>query len=474
MNQKPLAYHNLRLSPYELVSLQELALVKKINEHTRLSFTAIVPEHLKDSYIEMTDENTTIELSQIDEDGTSKPLFNGIVLDISIKVVRDIYYLKAEAVSHTYKLDVKKKSRSFQDKKMTITMLLDAIAVDYPGMDVIDEATSNAQIGRLIVQYQETDWQFLKRVASYYRTSLMPAAVFDRPKFYFGIYEGSSQTRLEEYHYTVRKQMTSYYFFSNNDTPEIHENDFIYYELETERVLDLGSWLGFMGKNLYVCEAKAELKGGLLKHEYVLCSHKGLRQKRIINSQISGVSLQGKVIDVLRDSVKVHLNIDKAQAKDAAHRFPYTSMYTAEGHTGWYVMPEIGDPVHIYFPSDREEEGIATSSIRENTLVEGNNKLGDPNIKYFRTATGKELMMSPEEIVITAKDGEVFIRLNEKNGIEIFSKQGMKLVSGDNIVMESGRKVVLSAKNEISMSCKESSIKLDGNATIIGKELKTN
>ncbi|MFL1676351.1 hypothetical protein ABEV00_00515 [Paenibacillus thiaminolyticus] len=474
MSQSALAYHNLQISPYELVSLQELTMTKKINEHTRLSFTAIVPEELKDSYVEMTDADTIVEISQIDDEGASKPLFSGIVLYIGIKVVRDIYYLEVEAVSHTYKLDVKKKSRSFQNKAMTIPMLLDVIALDYPGLDVVDEATNHARLGRLTVQYEETDWQFLKRIASRYRTSLMPAAVFDKPKFYFGIFQSSSQTRLDDYHYTVRKRMTSYRHFAENDTQQVTENDFIFYEIETNRVLELGNWIGFKGKSLYVCEARTEVKNGLLMHNYVLCSHRGLRQKMIPNSQIAGVSIQGKVIEVVRDTVKVHLNIDKKQSKEEAHRFPYTSMYTAEGHTGWYVMPEIGDPVQIYFPSDREEEGVATGAARENSSVGGTNKLGNPDVKYFRTAAGKEVMLSPEEIVITAKDGEVFIKLNEKDGIEIFSKKGIKLISQDSILMDSGKKVIVSAKNEISMSCKESSIKLDGNATIVGRELKTN
>ena len=474
MSQFALTYHNLQVAPYRLVNLQELKLTKKINEHTRLTFTGIVPEELKDSYVEMTDADTTIEISQIDEEGGSKPLFSGIVLHVGIKVVRDIYYLEVEAVSHTYKLDVKRKSRSFQNKAMTIPMLLDEIALDYPGMDVVDEATDNARLGRFTVQYQETDWQFLKRMASRYHTSLMPAAVFDRPKFYFGIFESSSQTRLEDYHYTVRKRMTTYRYFAENDSPNVDENDFIYYEVETDRVLELGSWIGFKGKSLYVCEARTEVKNGLLTHMYVLCLHKGLRQKVLYNRQIVGASLQGKVIDVAKDKVRVHLDIDEKQNKGEAHWFPYTSVYTAEGHSGWYVMPELGDTVRIYFPSDKEEEGVASSSVRQDSAEGGTNKLGNPNIKYFRTASGKELMMSPDEIVITAKDGEIFIRLNEKNGIEIFSKKNIKITTEDNILMDSGKKVVISAKNEISMSCKESSIKLDGNATIIGKELKTN
>lgn len=474
MSSSTLTYQNLKLSPYRLVNLQELKLTKKINDHTRLSFTGIVPEDLKDSYVEMTDADTIIEISQIDEDGESKPLFSGMVLHIEIKAVRDIYYLQIEAVSHTYKLDMKPKSRSFQNKSMTIPMLLEKVASEYPGMDVVDEATDNAKLGRFTVQYKETDWQFLKRMASRFHTSLMPAAVFDQPKFYFGIFESSTQTRLEDYHYTVRKHMGTYRYFVENDSPHVDENDFIYYEVETDKVLELGNWVSFKGKSLYVCEALTEVKNGLLTHLYILCLHKGLRQKVLHNEQIVGASLNGKVIEVAGDKVKVHLDIDGKQSKDEAHWFPYSSVFTAEGHSGWYVMPELGDTVRIYFPSNKEEEGIASSSVRQNAKAGETNKLGDPNIKYFRTASGKELMMSPDEIVITGKDGAIYIKLNEQDGIHIVSNKKIMLSAQEDITMDSQKKVVISAGQEINLSCKSSNIHLGGNTNIVGSELKTN
>lgn len=43
--------------------------------------------------------------------------------------------------------------------------------------------------------------------------------------------------------------------------------------------------------------------------------------------------------------------------------FPYSTIYASEDNTGWYCMPEIGDSIRIYFPSKKEEEGIAISSV---------------------------------------------------------------------------------------------------------------
>ncbi|MCL6636847.1 MAG: sporulation protein YqfD [Alicyclobacillus sp.] len=323
-------------------------------------------------------------------------------------------------------------------------------------------------------QDQETDWQFLKRMASRFHTGLIPASSFDKPKFYFGVPEGGYSGRLEDFHYSIRKELANFRISSENDTVGIGESDFIYYEAETDKVLDIGSEVDFKGKTLVVSEVYTEMKNSLLKHRYILCSKKGMTQNTVYHQGITGISLQGKVIAVEKDNVKVHLDIDKEQSIAKAWWFPYSTAYTAEGHSGWYCMPELNDYVRIYFPSHREEEAIAIGSVRKDSEIKEKNKLGNPDIKYFRTAFGKELMFSPEEIVITGKDGEIFIKLNEKDGIQIFSKKNIKIISQADITMSAEKKVSISAKDEINITCKESSIKMNGITNISGKEVKTN
>ncbi|MFM9276552.1 contractile injection system protein, VgrG/Pvc8 family [Paenibacillus jiagnxiensis] len=474
MSTVAVTYGNLRIAPYELVSFQNLTISKELNDHARLTMTGIVPEDKKESYVEMTEADTTIEVSQVDEQGNSIPLFHGIVLNVGVKAVRGVYHLEVEAVSHTYLLDVKKKNRSFQNHGMTYDELLDLVAADYEGFDVMDEATGGASIGNFTMQYQETDWEFLKRLASRFYTSLMPASTFSYPKFYFGVYDTPSKGKLDNYHYQVGKKVSDFLYHSANDGASLDENDFMFYEVETEKVLDLGNAVEFQGRLLYVRSTRSEMRNGLLVHRYVLCSRRGLRQRRLYNERIIGASIQGRVIGIQKDTVQVHLYMDKKQDKATAHCFPYASMYTAEGNSGWYCMPEVGDHVRVYFPGSKEEEGVASSSVRQNSEEGQSNKLGNPDMKYFRTAAGKELLMGPEEIVITGKDGEIFIRLNESGGIEISSSQMIKLIAKEDIMIDAGQNVAISAKEEISLTCKESNLLMNGSTKIIGTELNTN
>lgn len=470
-----IAYGNLQVSPYRLVNLQELTLTKEINEHASLRFTGIIPEEMQHSYVEMTDADTTVEVLQLHENGGSSPLFSGIVLGIEVKVIRGVHYLEVEAVSHSYKLDIKRKSRSFQNTAMIYGDLLNKVASDYPGIDILDDATGGKTLGTFTMQYFETDWAFLKRMASRFHTGLVPATTFDKPKLFFGLPEGGVKGNLQNFHYTVKKKMAAYRDASQNHNPALEENDFIYYEVETkDHVLNIGDVVQFKGRMLIVNRAYTEMKDGLLKHEYTLCTRKGLSRPKLYNETVTGVSIQGKIIEVVQDTVKVHLEIDKEQSAAEAYRFPYSSVYTAEGNSGWYVMPEKGDTVRVYIPSNKEEDAIALSSVRQDKTEGSSNKLGNPDHKFFRTASGKELMMTPSEVVITAKDNDIYIRLSDADGIQIASSQKVQIVAKEDIMMESQKKVMISAMEELSLTCKESSMKLDGNTEIIGQELKTN
>jgi phage baseplate assembly protein gpV len=469
-----LGYDNLFISPYELVDLEQLTLTKKINEHTRLYFTGVIPEDKRDSYVETTERNTVIEVSQREESGEGKPLFSGITLSVEVKAVRGVYYLEVEAISHTYRMDIKRRTRSFQDTKMTIPQMLDVIGADYEGLEVIDGATDGARIGRIAIQYQETDWAFLRRMASRYHTSLMPADRFDSPKFYFGIEDSPGQAVLDHTRYTVRKRIRPFRYFQENEQANVIENDFIVYEVETDEVLDLGTQVTFQGHSLYVVEAYTEMRQGLLQHQYTLASYKGLRQKSYYQEKLAGASLSGVVIDVRQDQVRIHLDCDEQQDKERAHWFNYSTAYSAEGHTGWYVMPEIGDPVSLYFPGSREEDGIAGSAVRRSSVSGPHNKFSNPQLKIWRTPHGKEVRLGPDELVVTGKDGSIFIKLDDQEGIHIVSSKQVSISAGGNLSMSAGKKMSLSAGSELRMDCNGSYIQLSGSADMKGSEVKSN
>lgn len=467
-------YQDLEIKPYQLNELFELKISRRLNEHIRLSFTGVIPADLKDKYIHETESDTKVEVNQRDASGKIRPLFKGPVTQVQVKTVRDIYYLQVEAVSATYNLDIQVKSRSFQNINQGYTDLINQVIADYPGAAVNDSVTENVKTNQLIMQYLETDWQFIKHLAGHFFAPIIPAGVFAEPKFYFGLPDGDVKGDLDNYHYSVKKKIGDYRNSSENYNPDLQETDFIFYELETDQVFELGDLITFKKRKLYVYEATTLMRQGILKHNYLLAPQGGLSRNPIYNPRLIGASVQGRVLEVSKDKVRVHLEIDPEQAVEEAYWFPYSSAYTAEGNSGWYCMPEIGDCVQVYFPDHEESNAIATGSVRKDTEDSENNKVGNPDIKYFRTKSGKELMLAPKEVLLSAKDGEIFIRLHDDDGIQIYSKRQIKLISKEDLNIESRKKVLVSAEEAINLTCKASNIKMDGATTIKGSKVKTN
>jgi hypothetical protein len=467
---------NLQIAPFELKQLVELELTQKINEHSRLCFKGVIAEEVKDQPIADTAAGTWVELNRVDFDSAKTLLFKGIVSHVAIKAVRDVYYIEVEAHSATKLMDVKLKNRSFQNENLTYESLLKQIVSEYNGA-IKDFASKGQKTGKVIIQHNETDFQLLKRLASRFNAGLIPYLLADTPRLYLGIPdEGGEPVKLANAHYRVCKKLGEYRYSSENSIPGITEDDFVYYEVESEQQVNLGAEVSFNGTTLYVCEATSFLENAVLKHHYLIAPKKGLSQKTIYNDQIVGLSLEGRVIDVAKDQVKVHLDIDPEQKVSEAFWFPYSSVYTAEGNSGWYCMPEKEDYVRIYFPSKKEEEGVAVSSVRKDSDDSKHNKLSDPDVKYFRTKAGKELMLSPAELVITGKDDQIFVKLNDKDGITIYSQKAVKVVAKQDLTMESEEaKVIIKAKEGVDISCSSSNITMDQTSIVVkGDEVKTN
>ncbi|WCR26049.1 hypothetical protein L3476_22615 [Paenibacillus thiaminolyticus] len=453
-------YGNLQImSPYEVHSLSTLRIEKKVNEHARMLLTAIVPEEKKDSCVVMANDTDTIEIRELSDEGeVIRTLFHGVLSDMAVKVVRGVYHLEMEAVSHSYRLDVKPKTRSFQNHKMPYEELVQHILSGYPGSDFIDLTFNNALLDQFTVQYEETDWQFLKRMVSRFGTVLIPEAAADSPKLWVGLPEGKPDS-LRNTNYQVLRTLNNY---------GQKEEGVTSYSIVTKRYYSLGDRILFKNKPLIVTGSTSFLYECMLTHEYILQAEADSLWQPIWNESIRGASLAGKVIDAAKDKVKLHLNIDDVQTKEDAYWFPYSSPYVAGGKTGLYGMPQIGDSVQLYIPNYREEEAFVRSSLREG----GNSpKLGNPSVKYWGNPFGKEIKFNGNELRMTAQENHIFMKLHETEGIELHSKDAIFLHSDREIALEAGR-LDIRGKEAIYLLSGSSSIVLDGDTDVKGARLR--
>ena len=99
-------------------------------------------------------------------------------------------------------LDLMPRSRSFQDTTMTYRQVVEDVLSDTPNASADFSEVANQTINKPIIQYQETDWDFIKRLASMLGVQLLPTYMSDLPHFSFGV-TGQDAGIMEADEYTI-------------------------------------------------------------------------------------------------------------------------------------------------------------------------------------------------------------------------------------------------------------------------------
>lgn len=502
--EQMISFENLTVAPYQVERLLDVRMEHRMNEHSTFYFKALLPDEQKDSYAKSSREGSRVSLMAKDSGGKSSILFQGMVQDVKVKAIQGLYYMEVYAISYSYLLDVEKKSRTFQNKKMPYKELMQQVAADYTNAMVEDAVTGGASTGQLIVQYKETDWEFLKRLASHFHTGLVSDIHFDRPACYFGIPNHGKLT-VDVMNYGVKQNIGKYLKLSKNGISGLQEQDFIYYEVETNLPANIGDVVQFQGQTLYVYEIQGYMEKGSFLHRLTLTTQKGMSQPYQYHDRIAGGSLNGKIVEIQNDRVKVLLEVDEVSGHSPGELcfFPYSTIYSSQDGSGWYCMPEIGDQVRIYFPDGIEEHSYAISSVHEAVDPSQQQGMGsspsgggsgaagssggssgggggaysgqrdDPSVKSLRNQDGKEIRLTPDGIYIIS-DGTT-ITLTDDGGVSIISDQNIEFKSDQNIILSAEQDVNIVGLTGIDLSCNETaSIKMEENVEVIGQEVKSN
>jgi len=493
MGAEYLDYTNIRVAPYDF-TINDMVITESLNNHSKLIITGIVPEETKCKYVEET--QAPIEVFTVGDSET--PLFKGIVTKPLQKAEGNLYNIKLEAMSYSYLTDIKKNSRTFQDLPMTYQNVLDTVMGGYGGGGVLPYVDTSKPIGEFILQYKETEWVFIRRLASRFHVPLVPDSLIDAPAIYFGVPSRGSKGKLDRAKYTTHKDMEAYRRLKENHIPGLSESDFIRYKIRCAELMGMGDSMTLKGLTLRVMGLKREISKSALVNTYILSNDAGLQQKNLYNDPISGMSINGTIIDRKNDCVKLWFDIDHEQSKDKACWFYYSTNYTSGGSAGFYCMPEMNESSRVYFPSNKEAEGVAQSAVRQ-PFQEAKDR-GNPDIKYLRTKAGKEVRLYPGGILIVAEDDKTFIDIKDlseesdetiaikvickDHDIKFMTEKNLIFEAGENIGVSAGQKVKLAidpeAATDISKGFEDAElttyIRLDGESETVqinAKEVKT-
>ena len=174
-----------------------------------------------------------------------------------------------QAVSGTILLDQKKSNRVFQKKVQTYMGIASTVTADTEHSACILPG-SDMRTGGTLIQYQETDWRFLKRMASQLGLPLVPDTSYYYPRFYLGLPEGEKR-ELGEIISCDLCFDGRYYAVSGKCL--VDREDFICYDVVTRTSLSLGDRVTYEGRELHVSQKKTELAGGEVIFTYRLAGN---------------------------------------------------------------------------------------------------------------------------------------------------------------------------------------------------------
>ena len=383
-----ITYQGLRIQlPFEgVIGIESFSMDASFNEHVSVELGLLVEEETIEPAIHGIADGDGIEVY---EDGRDGILFAGKITDTWMKKERGLCSMSLKALSYTMEWSLAPVSQSFQDLDLTYEQVLKKVLSDQPGAEIIDSVTQGAAIPDFLIQYEESDWTFLARLASHFGTFLIPDCCAAHGRAYFGLPDLGEETVLGGEEYQQIKDMDQQYRIG--DAIGLLPQENIRWELAAHRSLRLAQGVRFEGISAVVTRIKYRTVRGELVRSYELSRRKGVLCPLKKNPHIFGMSIPATVKERAGNCVRVHFNIDPVYENAPNNKFfPY-----AIESSFIYCMPEVGSQVHIYFPGADESGAVAVHAVRMTATKSGGSDKGYaqiPDNKSFSNVNGAELL----------------------------------------------------------------------------------
>lgn len=500
----------IRVTPFQMERILECNIIKKVNEHGQAFIKGYIPAEEEKNYMDLAAAEPTVQVEAVSEEGESAVIFSGVIRDCRIRNSNRVLTMELSLASHTYLMDLNPAIRSFQQPAMSYQKIFDTVMGSYPGGGCIMAEGNSAVTKDLIVQYRETDWEFLKRLSSHLNTVVLPSYKTDGVKCYIGIPQWTGITRISPITYRACRLVGDYLYKRQNQVQGLIEDDELCYEVQEQHVLEPGEQVEFQGKTYYVTECKSCLDGHQLWNTCLIKTRAGIRVPEVYNEKIVGASLDGRVSGVAGAQVKVRLTADAVGG--SGKWFPFSTVYSSPDGSGWYCMPEVGDEIRLYFPTVKEKHAYVISSVHlpvsgRSTAGGGSGKTEngksagtgggeggdaeaemfpvirlpdgkeikcrcDPDDKLIRTETGKTILLNKKQILLSNNKG-LTVLLDDDAGIIISSNLKVDIQSEKDISIASTEGIEMTGMDEVALKQGSGTVKIvDSKIQISGAEAR--
>lgn len=357
----------------------------------------------------------------------------GIVTEAEINVRGETNSILLKGVSASWNMMTERKKRSFQNLGQTYREILKRIA----GKDceILYRCEDDERINTPVIQYNETDWDVLRRLAGRFHTVLVPEVMSGKPRVFFGKPKGNSHQLDDhgDFKFSVERNREGSVKLCSVTGQSAD--------------MRLGEEVVLEGRSWWIAKKQMLYQKDILETEYILGRMKDLVLSPVCNPELRGASIQGRVLKSRNESLKLWLDIDEEQGEKDAFWYPYLP----ETGNLMYAMPEKGTKVVLYFPNGEEKDGIVIHGFLDDS---GKGTERNHKIKEMKTPFGKEISFYPGLVEISGgkKSKTNTLCLGETYGVQFISRKPVRILADEGISIQSGQSCFATAGSYLSVS----------------------
>ena len=377
-------------STIEIIQLHQLEIRESLNQHTNAVLSGICTSDANEA---VTGQKITIS------DGENGTVFVGRIHELKLHQRGGVIYFELCAYSISLLLDCKPLKRVIQNQSRTYRRLLELVVEPYHAF--FDGGTClDSSFPSLLVQNQETDWEFIKRLASQMGKEVSLNSASEQVQFFVGL------TGEKEELTNIRFWKKSYQFESGKE---------ILY-IKTRKRYHPGYSLYFHGKWYYVKTCDCCLVQGEIaycmelvqKTDGCMASPDALAQE--------GIRLSAEVNEIKGNQIRLYFE-NEAFSESGEHPwFPY---YSEGNNEICFYMPTKGTRVEVLCTDLCGNCAIVTGAMRRSLKPSTVKDAADKAMKneqengFAFGETGIQIQADESNQIKFLKDGTVVLKAHQ-------------------------------------------------------------
>ena len=435
--------HGIRLDGLEkVIGVTALELLEHLNEHSVCRVSCKVMDSFGDGDVSAEYKNRVLQILHHEQ-----VIYTGYIHKLEYGYANDTNEIAVTLYSGSLLLDLEEKSRSFQDLRLSYHDVIESVLKEYEdAASITDEQLRDAALPYPVIQYQETDWQFIKRLASHFHLPLVVHSLVDGGYFYSGLPgSGPVEEQPLSYRAGVRKRGLGGTYRAEP-----------YSRIKSLKSYQLGSEIVVNNQHFIIEEKRCKIEKEEVEYSYHLVVRAGCQVEKRYNRKLTGTSLLGNVLHTDREVLRLHLDIDSAQNAATAYEYQWTPV---SGNV-LYLMPQVGTKVSLYFGDWCESSGKAINCVRMNGGAEAA-AMPNHEERELLTEHGKKLELSPAHVKFENSPSDT-----KQNSLGIADAKGITFETSGSIAMTATEGILIEGLREVNIHGEEGVFNYHGDVTI--------